>query len=234
MQCIWYTDSTKINRPRHTIRMYWTNSRTADCSCTTKYFWKNSYRNLKFAVKNSFSTFPGRFILVEYTWVLRLLFISYLNAIGNRKDGVCFRSHSQKSSTQLFDLSTMLNSKSKGICFDSVSLMQFCLNALLLWLETLSIVCPWYRYFFQYFAFLHGFASTFLLNLWFILSAKEIPLHTVVLTLNTVTKKFITDINQEKKGRRLCCFLDLLPLSQDFMYPEYLLFLMITRWKSRI
>ena len=39
---IGYTDSTKINRPGHSIRMY----RTADCSCTTKYFWKNSYRSL--------------------------------------------------------------------------------------------------------------------------------------------------------------------------------------------
>ena len=45
---IWYsTDSTKINRPGHNIRMYWTNFRQPIAHVrTTKCFWKNSYKIL--------------------------------------------------------------------------------------------------------------------------------------------------------------------------------------------
>ena len=47
--CTWSTDSTKINRPGHNMvrHKYVLNEYlTADCSCTTKCFWKNSYRSL--------------------------------------------------------------------------------------------------------------------------------------------------------------------------------------------
>ena len=49
-------DSTKINRPVHSIRnTYVVNVfSTADCSCKSKYFWKNSYRSLQSTSLSSF------------------------------------------------------------------------------------------------------------------------------------------------------------------------------------
>ena len=41
-----YTDSTKINRPGYNIPTHELNEfLTADCSCRTKYFWKNLYKS---------------------------------------------------------------------------------------------------------------------------------------------------------------------------------------------